>query len=192
MPHRSTNDSAPIRRHGRQRERTRSTNGSNCDKRHERRICGRTSRLRRLPQSRRAQGRLDRGRSSDSPPLTLEAFSPAAAGNGTSIKIRRSDSSRRLRIACGIQRPDRPGISPEFPVRGARRGAFHHERTDGKLKKRRCQHAEKESGRTGPSFDANGTTRPKKLRQKRNRFNIQARSTNRMRVRRRADRHHEH
>jgi hypothetical protein len=30
------------------------------------------------------------------------------------------------------------------------------------------------------------------LRQKRNRFNIQARSTNRMRVRRRADRHHEH
>lgn len=71
-------------------------------------------------------------------PISLSAFSLASASNGSSLKERRGQS---ITITSGTQRPDRPGITPEFPVHRSTQQRPRSPRTFAKSNRRlrKCQ-----------------------------------------------------
>lgn len=78
--------------------------------------------VQRLPQSKKAPKRLAQGRSSDLPPFrSLKAFSLRLDRGIGRWKQWPKKKERRIQFLLGIvggtQRPDRPGFSPEFPVK---------------------------------------------------------------------------
>jgi len=69
-----------------------------------------------MPQPEKARFYLSGGRSSDLSSLDLKAFSPENSGNGTSY-VEEDQVAIKTMTADNLQRLDRPGIEPEFPVR---------------------------------------------------------------------------
>lgn len=78
-----------------------------------------TIQIARRPQTRRAKYRIVSGRSSDSSRSNLKAFS----SRNKTMALRKKEIRLAIYIARKLQRPDRPGFAPVFPVRAATKNA---------------------------------------------------------------------
>ena len=72
--------------------------------------------LQRTPQSKKAHFRLVYGRSSDSPPIRPRSLLTRSIRAMALLKEGGQSDKTLTRIASGLQRLDRPGVKPEFPV----------------------------------------------------------------------------